>query len=311
MKDAAHFDIKTGKQTAAPHHPTFLRYYRWPVASWILDAWSVYSGIHLPGTGSLRFCALLSLRDSGAKVAAMATHKEQVLIRYHYQGIEELFDEYADTFEEHLTKGLRYKTPELMKVQIDLALATEALAGTGVKDGDGDEKSSSHRWKRCLDLGCGSGLAGDVYRSEVAYLEGCDISKEMVKICKKKEVYDKAVHNNLMNHLRHQKDDSFDLILSADVVMYLHDNDLTAMIKEVHRVLESGGVLCFSTESLQDASEGETFRRLESERFAHSRKYVLDVAKEHGFECKRVDNVRVRMDDKRPILGDIFVLMKA
>ena len=233
------------------------------------------------------------------------------LIRYHYQGIEELFDEYADTFEEHLTKGLRYKTPELMKVQIDLALATEALAGTGIKDGDGDEKSSSHRWKRCLDLGCGSGLAGDVYRSEVAYLEGCDISKEMVKICKKKDgLYDKAVHNNLMNHLRHQKDDSFDLVLSADVVMYLHDNDLTAMIKEVHRVLESGGVLCFSTESLEDASEGETFRRLESERFAHSRKYVLDVAKEHGFECKRVDNVRVRMDDKRPILGDIFVLMK-
>lgn len=260
----------------------------------------------------MRFCALHSLRDSGAKVAAMATHKEQVLIRYHYQGIEELFDEYADTFEEHLTKGLRYKTPELMKVQIDLALATEALAGTGIKDGDGDEKSSSHRWKRCLDLGCGSGLAGDVYRSEVAYLEGCDISKEMVKICKKKDgIYDKAVHNNLMNHLRHQKDDSFDLILSADVVMYLHDNDLTAMIKEVHRVLESGGVLCFSTESLQDASEGETFRRLESERFAHSRKYVLDVAKEHGFECKRVDNVRVRMDDKRPILGDIFVFMKA
>lgn len=250
----------------------------------------------------------------------MATHKEQVLIRYHYQGVEELFDEYAETFEEHLTSRLRYKTPEIMKQQVDLAFATEALAGADISNeiedeecaGKSDKESSSKRWKRCLDLGCGSGLAGDVYRSDCAYLEGCDISKEMVKICKKKEgIYDRVVHNNLMNHLRKHKDGSFDLIVSADVVMYLHDNDLDAMVKECARVLESDGVLCFSTESLDTDSEDEHFRRLESERFAHSRKYVLDVAKEYGFECKSVENICVRMDDKRPIMGDIFVLVKS
>ena len=252
----------------------------------------------------------------------MATYKEQVLIRYHYQGVEELFDDYAETFEKHLTQGLRYKTPEIMKQQMDLAFATEALADAdiGNHEVEGDDEGctsksdgefSSKKWKRCLDLGCGSGLAGDVYRSDCAYLEGCDISKEMVKICKKKEgIYDKVVHNNLMNHLRKHKDGSFDLIVSADVVMYLHDNDLDAMIKEGARVLESGGVLCFSTESLDADSEDEHFRRLESERFAHSRKYVLDVAKKYGFECKSVENICVRMDDKNPIMGDIFVLVK-
>jgi predicted TPR repeat methyltransferase len=242
----------------------------------------------------------------------MATHKEQVLIRYHYQGVEELFDEYADTFEEHLTLGLRYKTPALMKRQMDLAFGTE-LSDIGSKVEDDARKSEKERkWKRCLDLGCGSGLAGDIYRSDVQYLEGCDISKEMVKMCKKKEgIYDKVIHNNLMNHLRKQKDASFDLIVSADVVMYLHDNDLDAMIKETFRVLESGGVLCFSTESLDTESEEEHFRRLESERFAHSRKYVLGVAKGHGFECKSVENVRVRMDGGHPIMGDILVLVKA
>ena len=252
----------------------------------------------------------------------MATYKEQVLIRYHYQGVEELFDDYAETFEKHLTQGLRYKTPEIMKQQMDLAFATEALAdadiGNNEVEGDdegctskSDGEFSSKKWKRCLDLGCGSGLAGDVYRSDCAYLEGCDISKEMVKICKKKEgIYDKVVHNNLMNHLRKHKDGSFDLIVSADVVMYLHDNDLDAMIKECARVLESDGVLCFSTESLDADSEDEHFRRLESERFAHSRRYVLDVAKKYGFECKSVENICVRMDDKNPIMGDIFVLVK-
>ena len=250
----------------------------------------------------------------------MATYKEQVLIRYHYQGVEELFDDYAETFEKHLTQGLRYKTPEIMKQQMDLTFATEALAGADIGTDEVEDEEAytskngkeSKRWKRCLDLGCGSGLAGDVYRSDCKYLEGCDISKEMVKICKKKEgIYDKVVHNNLMNHLRKHKDGSFDLILSADVVMYLHDNDLGAMIKECARVLESNGVLCFSTESLDAADSGdEHFHRLESERFAHSRKYVLEVAKEYGFECKSVENICVRMDDKSPIMGDIFVLVK-
>lgn len=251
----------------------------------------------------------------------MATYKEQVLIRYHYQGVEELFDDYADAFEKHLTQGLRYKTPEIMKQQMDLAFATEALAGADINDNEvdddeactskSDKVSSTKRWKRCLDLGCGSGLAGEVYRNDCAYLEGCDISREMVKICKKKEgIYDRVVHNNLMNHLRKHKGGSFGLIVSADVVMYLHDNDLDAMIKECARVLESDGVLCFSTESLDTQSEGEHFRRLKSERFAHSRRYVLDVAEEHGFECKSVENICVRMDDENPIMGDIFVLVK-
>lgn len=251
----------------------------------------------------------------------MATYKEQVLIRYHYQSVEELFDDYAETFEKHLTQGLHYKTPEIMKQQMELAFATEALAGAHIFNNEVEDEEAcasksngevlSKKWKRCLDLGCGSGLAGDVYRSECNYLEGCDISKEMVKICKKKEgIYDKVFHNNLMNHLRKHKDGSFDLIVSADVVMYLHDNDLDAMIKECARVLESDGVLCFSTESLDAESDDEHFRRLESERFAHSRKYVLDVAKEYGFECKSVENICVRMDDKSPIMGDIFVLVK-
>eukprot|EP00567_Pseudictyota_dubia_P009413 CAMPEP_0197441204 /NCGR_PEP_ID=MMETSP1175-20131217/7534_1 /TAXON_ID=1003142 /ORGANISM="Triceratium dubium, Strain CCMP147" /LENGTH=255 /DNA_ID=CAMNT_0042971449 /DNA_START=53 /DNA_END=820 /DNA_ORIENTATION=+ len=253
------------------------------------------------------------------------SNKEAVLIRYHYQGVEDLFDEYADTFDEHLTKGLRYSVPKLMKEHLDAVLTGEiisdhvdnnvSVARGNVNSGNNhsdeslrpNEKEEATRFRRCLDLGCGTGLAGVVFRDQCQYLEGNDISRLMVEKCRTREgVYDKVTHNNLMNHLRRQRDESFDLILSADVVMYLHDDDLAAMIASVRRVLEPGGMFVFSTEA-HDGSEN--FVRLESERFAHSRKYVLGLV-EDGFEVKSVNSVLCRMDEGKEIRGDIFVLKR-
>jgi predicted TPR repeat methyltransferase len=172
------------------------------------------------------------------------------------------------------------------------------------------EEVSNRRFQRCLDLGCGTGLAGIAFRPCCAYIEGGDISKKMVLKARARELYDKCVHNDCVKQLRSHPTSSFDLIISADVVMYVFD--IKMLFKEVKRVLAPGGLFSFSTESADDDVDGGVVER-DSARYAHSRTYVQSVAAD-GFDLVNVENVTIRMgggtDGSLPIAGDIFVFKR-
>ncbi len=78
--------------------------------------------------------------------------------------VRELFDQYADRFDSHLTDGLRYRTPTAL---------TGAIARA---------RPTAHRFGRVLDLGCGTGLMGTALRQRVAidHLTGVDVSGGML-----------------------------------------------------------------------------------------------------------------------------------
>merc|ERR1712187_903765 len=82
---------------------------------------------------------------------------------------------------------------------------------------------------------------------------------------------------------------------------------LKLLFEAARKVLTADGVFAFSTESTRE-TEGEWVER-SSERFAHSRAFVLRMA--HGFALESVEEVAIRLDgDEGPILGDVFVLRK-
>lgn len=216
--------------------------------------------------------------------------KQHTLALYHQQGVADLFDEYADTFDDHLVQGLRYDVPNLLLKSLP--------------------PSAPETFKRCLDLGCGTGLAGVVFRDRCSYLEGCDISVRMVAKTKERVgVYDKAEHGTLLGRMKKKKEASFDLILSADVFMYVLD--MAAVFEAVKRVLRDGGWFVFSTESLGDDEEGagEGSIRRSSDRFAHNRKFILSLASD-DFDLVSVENHALRMDEGVEIRGDIYVLTR-
>ena len=64
---------------------------------------------------------------------------------------EELFDDYADDFDRHLG-ALRYDVPGCLLAMLPLA-----------------------HFNRCIDLGCGTGLAGARVRARCTQLEGVDL----------------------------------------------------------------------------------------------------------------------------------------
>ena len=84
--------------------------------------------------------------------------------QWHYeQQVEELFDDYADTFEESLVEGLGYDVPALVESEL-------RPPGRGALSS-----------RLAIDLGCGTGLAGCRLRKHITgQLVGCDLSSGML-----------------------------------------------------------------------------------------------------------------------------------
>eukprot|EP00928_Gymnodinium_smaydae_P043273 TRINITY_DN29030_c0_g1_i1.p2 TRINITY_DN29030_c0_g1~~TRINITY_DN29030_c0_g1_i1.p2 ORF type:complete len:242 (-),score=64.38 TRINITY_DN29030_c0_g1_i1:208-933(-) len=206
----------------------------------------------------------------------------------HRQWVEETFDDYAEDFERHLVDVLRYNVPaEIRRVLGDFGL----------------------RFRRCLDLGCGTGLAGRRLRDLIDdHLEGVDLSSNMLDEAREAGGYDALHHRELVQHLQRQQAKSFDLLVAADVLVYLCE--VEGFFREARRVLQPGGTLVFSTEAVGEDEEAPLgfIQRADSERFAHSRAHVEKVALSRGFEIALVDSLTVRMEGEEPLAGDLFVL---
>jgi len=143
--------------------------------------------------------------------------------------IKRLFDGYAAKFDHHLTVCLGYRTPTVMLQSV--------LGAAGVAS---DPSSQSGRqWRRCADLGCGTGLAGVAFRPYVhtGGLEGVDLSSGMVAEARKRDgVYDRLDVGDVEAWLadRTAAGAWFDLIVAADVFVYIGD-----LSRIVHQAAEA------------------------------------------------------------------------
>jgi predicted TPR repeat methyltransferase len=163
--------------------------------------------------------------------------------------VARLFDDYAPRFEGHLTAELMYRGPQILRD------AVNALAPV-------------RRFRRALDLGCGSGLAGAAFRPIVEQLAGVDLSAAMVEEARRTGVYDALEVGDVAAFLRAQAPGEADLILAADVFVYL--GDLAPTLLAAAAALAPDGLVAFTTE----AEAGENYGLSETLRFRHSRRYL-------------------------------------
>lgn len=188
--------------------------------------------------------------------------------------VEQLFDQYGDGFEEHLTRTLGYRTPTL------------------ICDGLGRPS-----YRAALDLGCGSGLCAPMLRPRCDRLDGLDLSGRMVEIARERGLYDNLFHADIVEHLNATAQ-AYELLLAADVFVYV--GDLAPVFAAAARVLPAGGEFCFSVE---DAGGRDGFVLQPSLRYAHSERYIRSLAGPHGFEVRAMTRHPLRMDQGRPIPG--------
>jgi predicted TPR repeat methyltransferase len=199
--------------------------------------------------------------------------------------VEELFDEYVEEFEEHLTEDLDYDAPR------QLIAAIRDVAG-----------ENAH-FNHAVDLGCGTGLAGPLLKPMVNALWGVDLSNGMLQVAEQKQVYDKLQHSDLVRFLD-THDSEFDLFFSADVLIYL--GPLDTVFEAVAGRAGRGALFSFSVELFKE--EGYTLTR--SGRYAHSVEYTRQVAQRAGFEVLETRYANLRKEHDEWVAGVIWVLRK-
>lgn len=212
----------------------------------------------------------------------MALSQNQLPDKAPAEYLKNLFDQYAEYYDKHLTQSLRYKVPQ----QIHAAVYQEI-------------QSDNVSWN-ILDLGCGTGLCGELFKEFSKRLSGVDISQEMINNAKAKNIYDELRVADVEQALADYRD--IDLVLAADVFTYI--GDLDEIFSRVKRSLKENGLFAFSVEK----SEKPTFELQASIRYAHSRAYLESLISKYHFEIKRFDEIILRTQKDQPVKGYLVLL---
>lgn len=196
--------------------------------------------------------------------------------------VEALFDKYADKFDASLVGALDYRVPELLFDAI-----TTAAPG---------------RFARAVDLGCGTGLMGEKLRPLVDSLAGYDISAEMLRKARGKNVYDQLEKADLAD--LPFAGPPADLITAADVFMYL--GALDHAFEGIAKMLAQNGVFAFSVERGEEA-----VALRETRRYAHAEAYIRDLLARNGLAVLSLAPATIRKDRNHDVTGLIVVARKS
>jgi len=132
---------------------------------------------------------------------------------------------------------------------------------------------------------------------------GIDISSNMLKIARQRQVYDKLVCGEIAFLKTHAK--TFDLAVASDVFVYI--GDLSKVFHDVRAALREGGFFGFSVE----ASDDQDFVLRTTRRYAHSRTYLRKLAEDHGFVFETIESQVIRQQDGLDVVGDLVILRSA
>ncbi|NQV99943.1 MAG: tetratricopeptide repeat protein [Rhodospirillales bacterium] len=196
--------------------------------------------------------------------------------------VKDLFDGYADHFEHKLLNDLSYSMPSLLK---DIFLESGLVEG---------------KLSRAIDLGCGTGLLGDQFKSLVEVLVGIDLSANMIVKAEEKNIYDELYVDELVEGLD-ALSAKFDLFLASDVFVYV--GNLSPIFESIERHAQKDALLLFSTEH----TNGEGFILQDTGRYAHTKDYVFGAAEKFGFQLEHFSTTDLRKDKNIWITGGIYM----
>ena len=192
--------------------------------------------------------------------------------------VERLFDGYAERFDESLRK-LEYCGPDLI---------AEALQQY--------PRSRVESWT-ALDIGCGTGLVGEVLRPCLRRIVGVDVSEKMVGKAAERRVYDELFVDEMHAAMR-RRPGQFDLITAADVLTYL--GDLGEFFAATRDALRPDGVLIAVLEAIEDAGDSIEYRLNATGRYSHSEAYLRRGLRDNGFSILSVVSKPMRIERGSP-----------
>lgn len=193
------------------------------------------------------------------------------------------FDECAEQFD-HKLKLLKYSAPQFLY--------------------ESTKKFTSKTNLHILDLGCGTGLCGEVFMPIASRIDGIDLSKRMIKIARKKNIYNNFYQGDLIEVLNTMKSNSIDLITCADVLIYI--GNILPLFKECSRVMRPRGLMAFSIE----IAPNEEYEILLSNHWGHSIEYATSIISKINCSLLYQQNFPLRKGTQKMIYGHLFLIQK-
>jgi len=200
------------------------------------------------------------------------------------QPLIELFDGYANKFDDHLTGLLGYQAPQILMNQF--------------------KRHQNYKIHQMLDLGCGTGLCGESFVAHAQLITGVDISEKMLEQAKAKKIYSKLICTDIVDFLKNTTE-KYDLVVSADVFIYM--GELDHIIKDVASTLKINGLFSFTIES----SNAQRFELKSTQRYGHSQSYILELASINGFSVLEIQEVQLRKEKDVFISGAAILMQYA
>lgn len=190
--------------------------------------------------------------------------------------VRHLFDQFSTDYDKRMLVDLRYNAPHVLADLFTMVMpGREDLA--------------------ILDLGCGTGLAGAVFKPVAARLDGIDLSPAMIGKARARGIYDNLAVADLETALA-EPQPSYDLILAADTLVYL--GDLAAVFAGARRKLSPGGYFLFTVEKAETGFELGPKRR-----WRHSETYLRDLAAQSGLSIAGLVAAVPRHEANQPVEG--------
>ena len=195
-----------------------------------------------------------------------------------------LFDQYAESFETSLVQRLGYCVPDHLF----------ALLGS---------HCAPLRFRRAMDLGCGTGLMGERLRPVTDTLHGLDLSVGMLEQARRKRLYDHLSEGDVAQA---QAPDGlpYDIVTATDVMNYL--GDLSPVFVRARQLLAFGGLLAFSVETTHDPADGGYALR-PSLRYVHSTGFLTQLLQAEGFTVVAESGLDIRRDRGEPVRGAVIL----
>jgi len=188
--------------------------------------------------------------------------------------VRHLFDQFSADYDARMIGQLAYAAPQILADLADLVMPGRS----GL---------------RILDLGCGTGLAGMVFKPHAARLDGIDLSPAMVEKARARNIYDSLRVGDIETAVA----DTYDLVLAADTLVYL--GDLTSLFRAVAAELAADGYFLFTTE----AKTGDGFELGPKRRWRHSETYIRDEAAAAGLAVAGLVAASPRTEANQPVPG--------
>jgi predicted TPR repeat methyltransferase len=194
-----------------------------------------------------------------------------------------MYDAYAAGFDQRATQRGDC-SPEMLKSALGAPPATPSLD--------------------ILDLGCGTGLCGVLFRGWARTLAGVDLSANMLTQARQRGIYDELIQADVLGPLQNSPG-RFDLIVASDVLLYL--GDLGPLFQAVHDALRPGGRFAFTIDSLDGPGD---YRVTPWAHFAHSLAYVQNLAARTQMQAATVEKVVFPREGGRDAPGFVVVLSR-